>query len=212
LNYQSLRQIKVWVEDGLAVKIVEHVAMDCRLREFVDVKNFGSVQNAYTIAGAIAVSGEALERTLVVTDGDRYTTDNEKQVQINSSIDGEGQQEHDWRQAGLELILDLDAPNNAQPEKVLLDLCREYAETPHAPNWLRNELSWIARQIPQVDGKAAMNRLRLHKGMSMDRVEGMFIQEAIHADGWLGYVAPLVNRLKQAALNVGLPARAEEQE
>ncbi|NOI66464.1 AAA family ATPase [Vibrio sp. 99-8-1] len=211
-NYQSLRQIKVWVEDGLAVKIIEQVAMDAGLREFVDVKNFGSVQNAYTIAGSIAVSGEALDRTLVVTDGDRYIDAAEKQTQINSKIDGGGQQERAWRQAALDIVLDLDAPNQAQPEKVILDLCREYAEQPGAPEWLRNDLTWIAHQIPRIDGKSAMNSLRLHKNMSMDRVEAMFIQEAMHAEGWVNYITPLIHGLNQAALNVGLPARAEEEE
>ncbi|HEB0853244.1 AAA family ATPase [Citrobacter werkmanii] len=209
-DYQSLRMIKVWVEDGLAVKIVEQVAMDCGLRAFVDVNNFGSIQNAYTVAGAIAISGYGSERTLVVTDGDRYLTEGEKLGQIQNKVDGEGVQENEWRQKAIELIVDLDAPGASNPEQVLLDLCRHYAENPGAPDWLRTDLAWIERQVPRLHGKAAIHRLAQHKGMSMERTEAMFIQEASRSEGWQSYIAPVVKRLKQAARNVGLQTDAEE--
>lgn len=209
-DYQSLRMIKVWVEDGLAVKIVEHVAMDCGLRAFVDVNNFGSIQNAYTVAGAVAISGHGLDRTLVVTDGDRYLTEGEKLGQIQNKVDGEGYQENEWRQKAVGIIVDLDAPDAKSPEQVLLELCGHYAEHADAPDWLRADLAWIARQIPRVDGKAAMHKLALHKGMSMERTEAMFIQEASRSEGWQNYIAPVVERLKQAARNVGLQTSAEE--
>jgi hypothetical protein len=209
-DYQSLRMIKVWVEDGLAVKIVEHVAMDCGLRAFVDVNNFGSIQNAYTVAGAVAISGHGLDRTLVVTDGDRYLTEDEKLGQIQNKVDGEGDQENEWRQKAVELIVDLDAPSENSPEKVLLELCAHYAEHADAPDWLRTDLTWIACQVPRVEGKAAMHKLALHKGMSMERTEAMFIQEASRSEGWQSYIAPVVERLKQAARNVGLQTGAEE--
>lgn len=209
-DYQSLRMIKVWVEDGLAVKIVEQVAMDCGLRAFVDVNNFGSIQNAYTVAGAIAISGYGLDKTLIVTDGDRYLTQVDKLDQIQNKVDGEGAQENEWRQNAIELIVDLDAPGANSPEKVLLELCRHYAENAGAPDWLRTDLDWIARQVPRVEGKAAIHKLALHKGMTMERTEAMFIQEASRSEGWQSYIAPVVERLKQAARNVGLQTGAEE--
>ena len=209
-DYQSLRMIKVWVEDGLALKIVEQVAMDYGLRAFVDVHNFGSIQNAYTVAGAVAISGLGLDRTLVVTDGDRYLTEDEKLGQIQNKVDGEGDRENEWRQKAVGLIVDMDAPNANSPEQVLLELCSNYTESAEAPDWLRTDLAWIARQVPRVEGKAAMHKLALHKGMSMERTEAMFIQEASRSEGWHSYIAPVVQRLKQAARNVGLQSGAEE--
>lgn len=208
-DYQALRQIKIWVEDGLAVKIVEQVALDLGYREFVEIKSFGSVQNAYTLAGAAAVTAEKLDRTIIVTDGDCYLSQEKKQLQIQNKIDGNGDIVKGWHQQSLGLIIDLNAPNQSQPEEVLLDLCRNYVDQGSAPPWLKSDLVWIAQQIPLENGKQAIYNLSTHRNMTIDRVEGMIIQEASRTSGWNSYVEPLITRLHQAAENIGLPRRDE---
>ncbi len=210
-DYQALRQIKIWVEDKLAHKIVSHVARTLDLRELLEIKEFGSAQNAFTVAAATALVGEKLDRTIVVTDGDRYLTPGEKSVQIQRNVDGHGVQAEQWREQSLSLIVDLDAPNGVLPEKVLLDLCRGYVENDAAaPQWLRSDLQWIRNQIPVIDGKEAIHALRQHKGMTNEQIEESLIQEASRAQGWNTYVAPLVARLNQTAQNIGMPNREEE--
>ncbi len=209
-DYHSMRQIRVWVEDGLAAKIIEQVAQDCRYREFVEIKDFGSIQNAYTIAGAIAVAGEKLDRTLVVTDGDCYLQHNEKVTQINNSIDGEGARVGGWREVALSIIIDLNAPDQHQPEKVILDLCRELVASNAAPPWMVNDLQWIDQQAPAIDGKDAIYALFLHRGIEKDRLEGMLIQEVSQTNGWAEYTHPFSERLGIAAQAIGLPASEGE--
>lgn len=204
-DYQALRQIKLWVEDGLAVKLVEQVAEHCAYRQFVDIKNFGSVQNAYTVAGAIAMANERLERTLIITDGDTYLREEEKQNQIKNSVDGRGVQVEQWRENALKLVVDLDAPNQAQPEIVLLDLCRQCVEAGIAPGWLTRDLLWISQQRPVIDGKEAFRQLAQHKGMdNTDNLERMIIQEASRAENWTGYIQPLIEALNVVARNIGV--------
>jgi energy-coupling factor transporter ATP-binding protein EcfA2 len=209
-DYNSMRQIRVWVEDGLAAKIIEQVAQDYRYREFVEIKDFGPIQNAYTVAGAVAVAGEKLDRTLVVTDGDCYLQLHEKENQISNSIAGEGERAATWRGEALSIIVDLAAPGQRQPEKVILDLCRELVADNEAPGWLVNNLKWIEQQAPAIDGKVAIYRLSLHSDIGKDRLEGMLVQEASKAGGWHDYTRPFSERLEIAAQAIGLPVREGE--
>jgi hypothetical protein len=206
-DYHSMRQIRVWVEDGLTAKIVEQVARDYGYRECVEIKDFGPIQNAYTVAGAVAVSCEKLDRTIVVTDGDCYLNLHEKENKINSSIAGEGERMVAWREEALSIIVDLAAPGNHQPEKVILDLCRELVAGGEAPGWLVKNLQWIDQQAPVIDGKDAIYRLSLHSDIEKNRLEGLLVQEASRAGGWGFYTRPFSERLEIAAQTVGLPAR-----
>ena len=210
-DFSALRQIMLWVEDGLAVRLVEQVAEDCSYRKFVQVKTYGTVQNGYTMAGALGISGLALDRTLIVTDGDCYLTEPEKRNQLNNSIDGNGPQVQQWHSAARSLIVDLNSPGQNKPEKVLLDLCRQCVNSGVSPEWLRRDLEWIDQQVPRIlDGKEAFRRLREQKGVGVDRFEGMMIQEASRAEGWQEYIWPLVCALNQVARNIGVLEQEEE--
>jgi hypothetical protein len=105
----------------------------------------------------------------------------------------------------LALIIDFDAPNNNQPEKVLLDFARKLAEQERAPGWLIDDLDWINDQYPRIDGKDAIYALHQHKNMTMERIEAMLIQEVSRLDEWSLYIAPVINRLNDIAKAIGLP-------
>lgn len=202
----SKRQIKVWVEDGLAMTLVEQIAMDCKLKPFVDIRTFGSIQNAFTVAGSTAILDLHYDRTVIVTDGDEYTTDEEKANQIKLKVCGESEAEVENRKKGLALIIDFNAPNNNQPEKVLLDFARKLVEQEKAPHWLIDDLTWLDNQVPRLDGKLAIYSLHQHKNMKIERIEAMLIQEVSKLDEWSFYIAPVINRLNAIANAIGLPS------
>jgi ABC-type lipoprotein export system ATPase subunit len=205
-NDESKRQIKVWVEDGLAMTLVEQIAMDCKLKPFVDIRTFGSILNGFTVAGSTAILDLHYDRTVIITDGDEYTTDEEKAHQIKLKVCGESAAEVENRKKGLALIIDFNAPNNNPPEKVLLDFARKLAEQERAPGWLIDDLNWINDQYPRIDGKNAIYALHQHKNMTMERIEAMLIQEVSRLDEWSLYIAPVINRLNAIAKAIGLPS------
>ncbi|MEH6595702.1 MAG: ATP-binding protein [Colwellia polaris] len=208
-NLESKRQIKVWVEDGLAMRIVEQLTMDCQLKPFVDIRTFGSIQNAFTVAGSTAILGLNVDRTIVVTDGDALTSEEDKNDQMAKKVSGGSQAECSWRDKGLELIYDFNAPNNHAPEKVLLDFARKLVEQNKASGWLINDLNWISEHVPRIDGKTAIYELHKHKNMSIERIEGAIIQEVCGLPEWETYVAPVKNKLEAIAQNIGLSINSE---
>ncbi len=209
----SLRQIKVWVEDGLAKRIITHIAQECGHMQFIDIKTFGSVQNAYSVAGAIAISGDKLDRTLVVTDGDDILTHQAKQDRINSVVTGNGRAVEEWKQNALGLVVDLDAPDNNCPEAVLIGMCQALVNSGTARQWLVDDLRWMTQQIPALTPKQFIYQRAIHKGLERHSdYENQLIQEACGCEAWINYVAPFVERLNQAAVNIGVQTHAEEQE
>jgi len=203
-DLNGLRQIKVWVEDQLATSIVTYIARDCGVMQFIETKIFGSVQNAYTVAGTTSLSGEKLDRTIVLTDGDTYTTPQEKDNQIGKSIDGNGAQANLWRQVALNLVVDLNSPNKVNPETFLLNTCQILIAQDRARPWLIADLRWINQQLPRLEPKEAIYERARHNGIEQKNYENMLIQEVSSTDEWKNYVAPFVTKLEQAAINIGV--------
>ncbi len=208
-DYNQLRQIRVWVEDGLALKIVQSVAREMSLMPYLQLGTFGSIQNAYTIAGAVAVMGEFLDRTLIVTDGDRYTNEAEKTQQINRVLDGNGEQAQNWRSDALGLIIDFVTPErNLPPEVVILAICQVMLDQGEAPHWIRDHLDWINQQHPMPEGKAAFLNLHQHFGVSMEQLESHYIEAVCDTELWREYTQPLRDKLNGVIADLGIEMEA----
>lgn len=203
-DHDNLRQIKVWVEDSLAARILDLVGQSLNIRQFMSIKEFGSIQNAYTVASATAMSGSELDRTIICTDGDRYRTLAEKQIQIGQKIASKGERDEAWKSIALGLIVDFDTPESFQPEKVLLDICKSRRHEENFPRWLNDDITWIERQIPIVDGKKAFNSLRLYKDIDMSELERNFLNEAVRTEAWSNYIRPVVDKLNAISTNLGI--------
>jgi len=204
---EQRRQIKVWVEDTLTQKIVELVAREMGVMHFLKIKVLGSIQNVYKIAGAIAVMGDNLDRTIIVTDGDRYIEQGEKDIQIGHAIDGNGEQATSWRRTALELVVDLDAPEKSEPERVILKFCQELVDQDNVHNWVKEDLDWISKQHPVPVGKEAIRQLQQDKGMELNVLQTQYLDIVCNTDSWSEYVHPLKEKLRELVANIGIVIR-----
>lgn len=78
LSDSTEKCIEIFVEDLLAETIVRKVARDLKLSGKVDIRKYGSINNAFTLAAAFILEGRSTQNTLVVLDGDKYTSALEK--------------------------------------------------------------------------------------------------------------------------------------
>jgi len=200
---EQRRQIKVWVEDALTQKIVELVARGMGVMPFLKIKTLGSIQNVYKIAGAVAVMGDNLDRTMIVTDGDRYIELADKATQIGHAIDGNGEEADSWRRIALELVIDLDAPGRSEPEKIILEFCQELVAQGDVHDWVRRDLEWIHQQHLPV-GKEALWKLAEDKGVELAALQTQYLDIVCNTDSWSEYVNPLKEKLDELVENVGI--------
>lgn len=214
-NRADIRRITVWVEDVLAEQFVEHIANHLGIRRFIKKIGVGrSARNLFSIAAGIVIENDNPNDVLIVGDGDRDTTDEEKRNAMERLIDIEDELPLDgpnvWvierRNRAVSLICEFVSPNNINPEAFLLNTAREMASCGRADQWLQNDLQDISRMRPAPAGKEAFYKLAQFKCHSerpeavrseLARLHEMYIQTIQSTQAWRDYIAPVERRLME---------------
>ena len=137
------RPLKLYVEDELAKAIVKKVLRTLNISGKADVIKYGAMENAFTIAAAKVLEGQDCTNTLILLDGEKYHTLDEKLVPIKKRFSGtESDIEEKWNQAA-SMISMFNLPSNTAPEKFFYDLVLENGDA-------ENELVAAAAEIRAV--------------------------------------------------------------
>lgn len=104
LTGQPHRPLSVCCEDDVSTAIVEKVAQQVGIRKFVEISRFGAADNAFTLAAALIFNGQDIENSLLVLDGDKHSTDEERQSRIKAVLTGDSQHDKDRRSLALSKI------------------------------------------------------------------------------------------------------------
>ena len=84
----------------------------------VGVICFGAVENAFTLAASFAINNDIAGK-LIVLDGDRYTSEQEKNAQINKKLSGTECDANERRNSAVGLITEFALPSGISPEEFL---------------------------------------------------------------------------------------------
>ncbi len=148
----------VYCEDTLARSIVQTIIRKENIASKINVVSFGAIDNAFTLAASWAITNNKdLQKSLIMLDGDRYNSNDEKIQQLKKRISGTGNKTKEKIEKALKVISQFDLPPDTSPEKFLYDLIiNNYPE--------RDELYNAAQEIVVVDDnhdwiKAISNRL-----------------------------------------------------
>lgn len=57
MNRESTQPLTVYVEDDLAEAIVSQLSDGLRISRYVNIRNIGSAQNAFTLAAGMMIEG-----------------------------------------------------------------------------------------------------------------------------------------------------------
>lgn len=82
------RKYSIYVEDGFAAAIVQKIARELNMLRHISTIIYGSAENAFTVAAGKVLSGEDTESILIVIDGDKFTTQEEKRNQLKKVLTG----------------------------------------------------------------------------------------------------------------------------
>lgn len=151
------RPITVYVEDDLSRAIVRSIAKDFNVSSKIEIREFGSIENAFTLASAMIISGEYDKNTLILLDGDRYKNDEDKEKQIEKKLTGTEQDIIEKRKTALNLINQFNLPGKTKPEKFLFDLLKkscddsELVTCAKGINSVNEPHEWLNRIILQTN-------------------------------------------------------------
>ena len=185
----SNRKLKIYVEDELSKAIVKKTLRENQMSAKADVIKFGAMENAFTIASAKILAGEDCKNTLILLDGEKYRTDDEKLTQIKKRLSGtESDIEERWNQAA-SLISAFNLPKNTPPERFFHELVLENGSN-------QNELVTAAAEIQAVnDTHEWLYNIRMKLNDTEENIVRDIIDMASESTKWNDYIHPVIEWL-----------------
>jgi energy-coupling factor transporter ATP-binding protein EcfA2 len=207
-NDADIRIINIWVEDPLAKRIVQQVCTELNILRNVDILTFGAIDNAFSVAAVLELEARDINRNVVVTDGDRYATADDKKTQIKRALSGTGEaleqaqkNTERWFAQFEPLMPD---GHRVNPERFLIEAARRTAAAGAATPWVTSFLAFVDANIFPDPHKSIV--LNLHKAfnLSVERIEWFLIEAATKDAAWHPFTDSVRQRLKESAERLGL--------
>lgn len=204
----DMRVINIWVEDPLAKRIVQMICAELGILPNVSIRLFGAIDNAFSVAAVLELEARDPSKNLVVTDGDRYSTADEKLTQVKRALSGNGQALEQAQVQAVRWLVQFEPvlPDGlrVKPERFLLETSRRTAELGLANPSVNSFLEFVAANVFPDPDKSIIYELHKHFGLSVERIELFFIETAALDAGWVAFTGGVRERLRASAVNLGL--------
>jgi ABC-type branched-subunit amino acid transport system ATPase component len=192
LTGQQDRPLEIFVEDEMALAIVEHELSNLGLKRIANITQYGAATNCFTLAAGLILSGgHDLASQLFLLDGDLYITHEQQLDRAKAVLSGTEAIADARRQSCVDGIRKLCAtPGIAPaPEPQLHRMIRDLAPQENAGV---NEIIGLAQGIEAVDDSHSFVELIIQT-LNVDRSVGMnnLVKVAALSPAWDPYVAEL---------------------
>lgn len=119
--YKTRPKYRIYVEDTMAKAIVRRLIKrkTCDLSDF-EIITFGAIENAFTLAASFVLDKSDHKNTIIVLDGDRYTTEEAKVKQLKAKLTGNEIDSNNKREAALGFIKQFNLPTPIIPPEIFL--------------------------------------------------------------------------------------------
>lgn len=91
----------------------------------ISIIPFGSIENGFTVAAGMVLGGGNVSNILVVTDGDKYISQEERRKQIEKVLSGNENWHEERVEKALSIITQFDLPINTAPEKYIWEILKK---------------------------------------------------------------------------------------
>jgi len=150
------REYSIYVEDNFAEAIVQQIAINLGMQRHISIITYGSIENAFVVAAGKVLSEENTENVLVVTDGDRFVTAEEKEKRLKNVLTGTEEGHDEKIKKALKMIVQFNLPENTAPEKYIHSLLISMDDSHECVACAKNITSvndnheWIERIVEQI--------------------------------------------------------------
>lgn len=181
---ESTLPIKIFVEDEFSQTIIKHILKKHGACRKTEIKKFGSAQNAFSLAAGAVLSATDLSNTLLVVDGDVYTSEKEQEEQIKRAITGTETNAEEKRTQALRCISHYALPAGKSPETFVYELLLTVSED--------NEITRIAREIRAVgDNHQYIGYICEQLQENVNAVMAQIISMIAQKPEWQEFIAPI---------------------
>ncbi len=197
---ESSKPIKIYCEDKLSKTIISHVAKELKIQRFCDVNTFGDIQNGFTVASVKAVENIEIENILIVLDGDKCISLEEKEDALKKRFSGNTQYENEIRAQALTLIKEYNSPEHKSPDRCMVDIIKDLH--------IESEVYDIIEQLGELqDDHDYIEKIAVKLGVDKRAASEDIIREIKDCDAWINYVQPIKEWLedRKQRLNLEIP-------
>lgn len=197
------KPISVFAEDDVAEAIIAQVARELRIRPYTSIGHYGPAVNAFALGAGMVLSGNPIENTLIVLDGDVLSSRKERFGQVGKSCTGNGAVHDGQRKRLMALVRPLLPEASKSPEQVLHAFLHEL-DGEGLDDEDADPLA-IAHGVVNVPERHGfVGKIVEHTGESREIALSKIVSLASKADGWGGYtrLVRLWLTSKRAQLNL----------
>lgn len=190
------KPLSIFVEDDVADTIVGQVAIELRLRPYVNIVHFGAASNAFKVGAGIMLAGRTLENILIVMDGDVQATKRERREKVASELTGTEEVRTAQRKTVLAAIQCFKPSGIKSPEQALHQLLH----TVNGANLDQDDadLLRIVHDVNNVpDRHGLVNHIIDLTGESRPVALAKLVKLASRAQGWKRYTVLVRRALEQ---------------
>lgn len=190
LTGTSVRTLEIFVEDDLSLAIVKIIADQLEIRRHCSVKKFGAIDNSFSLAMGLLLKGEDLSKLLIILDGDKYQTREDRRLQIKKKFSGTEAEAEEKRNLAISIIRQFIIPTNCSPERYVIDQLKDINDGTEIVN--------VARSINGVlDKHDFVKKIIADLGYENSN-EGLLkiVQKLSESSDWDNYVSEVKNWLE----------------
>lgn len=129
LTGNSIHPLKIFVEDDLAMIIVNNTLRKLNMSSKTDVIKYGAIDNSFTLAAAKVLAKDDITNVLIVLDGDEYRTNAEKMKQIENKLTGTENDAKIKQKSALLILSQFNLPEKTSPEEFLHNILINYGDS-----------------------------------------------------------------------------------
>lgn len=186
------RPLEIFVEDEMALAIVEHELSNLGMKRIANITQYGAATNCFTLAAGLILSGgHDLASQLFLLDGDLYATGEEQLERAKAVLSGTEVDAAARRQSCIAGIRKLCATHGfaSAPEPQLHRMIRDLPPQQDAGF---NEIIDLAQGIQAVDDthsfvELIIQTLNVHRSVGMNNI----VRVAALSPAWNSYVEEL---------------------
>ncbi len=191
------KRLEIYVEDDLAEYIAKEVVRKSGLLPHTSFHRFGAAENAFVVAAGLDIQGvnDAGNR-IILLDGDKYRTENERMEQMERVYSGTENDKKARRQRALSRIKQYILPEGEHPEHFLWGKLKE----------VNNEYSQFAREISggARDNHDYLNEVQRRSGETRSDFLGRLITSLAQQEFWDAYVKELIEWITSRKSALGI--------
>ena len=190
----AVKTLDIFVEDDLAETIVSKCLQQKNINKRATIHRFGAAANAFVVATGLHINESLNDRILIVIDGDKFKTEEEKRIQIEKVYTGNEPDKDAKRADALTHITQFTLPEGKTPEEYIWECLNASTDD--------NEIIMTAKSIHAVVDKHSyvdliIDDLGIDRKVALDRIIDQLTKEPC----WEGYVSNVTGWMDSRIVN-----------